>query len=266
MTTVFAPAEVAAFEREVWSRCARGYVDGFGSFSSQAITPLLDSVRITHGARVLDVGTGPGHVAAAVTARGGIPVGIDFSEAMLEEARRFQPGLDFRLASAEALPFANEEFDAVVVNFVLHHSADPTMLLKEAFRVLRQGGRIGLTVPAALVKLEAFGLFLGAIERQGLAGELPHGPLFGVSDFEIYQAMAVTAGFRDVLVRELPIAWTMPTIDTLVAAFADYANMNAFPTEVRAAVEADVRQASRSYESSGQLTIPNPAILVSAVK
>ena len=71
------------------------------------------------GARVLDVGTGAGQVAAAIAQRGGNPAGIDFSEAMLEEARSREPGIDFRLASAEALPFANEEFDAVVGNFVL---------------------------------------------------------------------------------------------------------------------------------------------------
>lgn len=185
---------------------------------------------------------------------------------MLQEAKRRQPGVNFRLASAEALPFGNEEFDAVVGNFVLHHSGDPTMLLKEAFRVLRKGGRIAFTVWADLAKLEAFGLFFGAMERQGLAGELPHGPLFGVSDFDVYHGMAVTAGFHDVLVRELPIAWTMSTIDSLLAAFADWVNMNALPAETRVAVDADVRQASRSYESSGKLTIPNPAILMSALK
>ena len=56
------------------------------------------------------------------------------------------------------------------------------------------------------MKLEAFGLFFGAMERQGLAGELPHGPLFGVSDFDIYQGMLAAAGFRDPMVRELAIA------------------------------------------------------------
>jgi hypothetical protein len=117
-----------------------------------------------------------------------------------------------------------------------------------------------------LTKLEAFGLFFGAMERQGLAGELPHGPLFGVSDFDVYQRMATEAGCRDALVRELPIAWRMSSIDRLLAAFGDWANMSALPAEVRAAVDADIRKASRRYESSGMLTIPNPAIIVSAMK
>jgi len=266
MTAVFTPVEVAAFEHGVWSRCAKGYWDSFGPLTSEAIAPLLDSLQLTVGVRVLDVGTGPGEVAASIAQRGANPVGIDFSEAMLEEARRRQPGIDFRLASAEALPFANEEFDAVVGNFVLHHSGDPAALLKEAFRVLRADGRIAFTVWADLMKLDAFGLFFGAMERQGLAGELPHGPLFGVSDFDVYQGMATAAGFRYPLVRELSIVWRMPSIDRLLAAFADWANMNALPAEIRGAVETDIRQGSRRYESSGTLTIPNPAILVSATK
>jgi SAM-dependent methyltransferase len=266
MTLVFTPAEVATFEHDVWSRCANGYSESFAPLTGEAIGPLLDAVHLAAGARVLDVGTGPGQVAAAIAQRGGNPVGIDFSEAMLEEARRRQPGIDFKLASAEALPFATEAFDAVVGNFVLHHSGNPVALLKETFRVLRAGGRIAFTVWADLTKLEAFGLFFGAMERHGLAGELPHGPLFGVSDFDVYQRMATEAGFRDALVRELSIAWRMSSIDRLLAAFGDWANMSALPAEVRAAVDADIRKASRRYESSGMLTIPNPAIIVSAMK
>jgi SAM-dependent methyltransferase len=185
---------------------------------------------------------------------------------MLEEAKRRHPGIDFQLASAETLPFGNEEFDAVVGNFVLHHSGDPVMLLKEAFRVLRVDGRMAFTVWADLTKLQAFGLFFGAMERQGLGGELPHGPLFGVSDFDVYRGMTATAGFRDTLVRELSIVWRMASIDSLLDAFFDWANMNAARPEVRAAVAADIRQASRTYEAAGTLTIHNPAILVSATK
>jgi len=122
MTAVFTPVEVATFEHDVWSRCAKGYLDGFGLLTSEATGPLLECVQLTVGARVLDVGTGPGQVAASLAQQGANPVGIDFSDAMLEEARRRQPGIDFRLASAEALPFADGEFDAVVGNFVLHHS------------------------------------------------------------------------------------------------------------------------------------------------
>jgi hypothetical protein len=78
--------------------------------------------------------------------------------------------------------------------------------------------------------------------------------------------MAGRAGFHDPIVRELPISWTMASIDSLLAAFADWANMEALPENTRAAVETSVRQAAAAYESVGKLRIPNPAILLTALK
>jgi hypothetical protein len=69
----------------------------------------------------------------------------------------------------------------------------------------------------------------------------------------------------DPIVQELPISWGKSSIDSLLAAFADWAHMDALRENIRAAVEASMRQASIAYESAGQLRIPNPAILISAV-
>ena len=121
----FDPVEVAQFEHATWSRCAGSYMDGFGALVSEAIGPLLDEVKVSKGSRVLDVGTGPGLVAAAAAERGAHVVGIDFSETMLAQARQLQPNIEFRKAAAESLPFDDAKFDAVVGNFVLHHLAQP---------------------------------------------------------------------------------------------------------------------------------------------
>ena len=58
----------------------------------------------------------------------------------------------------------------------------------------------------------------------------------------------------------------MSSIDTLLTAFRDWAQMDAFPVNVRTAIEATMRDKAGAYESGGILTIPNPAILVSAAK
>ena len=50
------------------------------------------------------------------------------------------------------------------------------------------------------------------------------------------------------------------------SAFSDWAQMDAFPSNLRTAIEATVREKARAYESSGMLIIPNPSILVSAAK
>lgn len=266
MTEAFPVDEVAQFENETWSRCARSYSGGFAILTGEAVEPLLKELDIGQGDRVLDMGTGPGLVAAATAKRGAAVIGIDFSEAMITEAQQRHPDIKFLQASAEALPFENGAFDKVVGNFILHHSGHPRSLLEEAYRVLEPGGKMGFTVWGESAKLAAFGLFFAAVEQHAGAAELPHGPLFGVSDFAVFHELVRNAGFRDISVRDLDLTWEMRSIDTLLVAFNDWAKLDAFPHEVRTAIETTVRKTATAYESTTGFSIPNPAILITAVK
>ena len=266
MQPITNPDEITKFEHAVWSRCAKNYDDGFGKLTGEAIAPLLDAAALKESSRVLDMGTGPGLVAAAARERGGIPIGIDFSESMLSEARGTYPDIEFREANVESLPFDDGEFDTVVSNFMVHHLARPDKALTEARRVLKDGGKMAFTVWADPSKLAAFGLFFSAVEQHGSPEELPHGPLFGVSDFEVYHGMMGDAGFHNSSVTELAISWKTSSIETILHSFGDWAQMETFPESVRNAIETAVQENAKSYESGGTLTIPNPAILVSATK
>jgi hypothetical protein len=104
------------------------------------------------------------------------------------------------------------------------------------------------------------------VEEHAGSAELPHGPLFGVSDFAVLQSIAHGAGFRDPSVRELDIAWRTPSLDPFLAAFRDWANLVAFPKNVQDAIEVTVRERATAYRSGGDFTMPNPAILLSALK
>jgi len=94
------------------------------------------------GARVLDAGCGPGFYAEELLARGAEVVAVDFSEPMLELARkRLGPSIDVRRVDLrDALPFADAEFDLIVCPLVLHHLEDRLQPLREFHRVLRAGG------------------------------------------------------------------------------------------------------------------------------
>jgi len=266
MAEQYNPEEVARFEEATWSRCASNYMQGFGALVAEAVDPLLDEVKLSSEDRVLDVGTGPGLAAHAAAQRGAEVIGIDFSEAMISEARRLYPKIDFRTQSADSLPFMDGEFDAVLGNFMLHHCGRPEAVLSETFRVLRKSGRMGFTVWADPATLEAFGLFFAAVEEHAGAAELPHGPLFGVSDFTVFHNMARTAGFRETSVKALDITWRTPSLDSYLTAFRDWANLDAFPEDIRNAIETTVRERALAYRSNGSYNLPNPAILVSAVK
>jgi len=266
MESLHDPDTVQSFEHATWSRCASGYMEGFGPLVSEAIAPLLDAGKVGEGSHVLDVGTGPGVVAAVVRERGGTPVGLDFSEDMLNEARTRYPEIEFREGDAAALSFEDDEFDAVVANFVVHHMARPQESLVEARRVLRDGGSLAFTVWADPTKLAAFGVFLAAVEEHVGVAELPHGPLFGVSEFDAFRDLVAAAGFRDCQVEEIEIAWRTPTLDTLLAAFSDWAAIETFPEDVRARIFESALVNGSEFQRDGQFVMPNPAILVSAVK
>ena len=100
----------------------------------------LQALGLPGRGRILDVGCGPGFVAARIVkARPGLQLlGLDRDPAVLEEARRVIPVLE---GSAEKLPFPTGQFDCVYARLVLRHLRHPETALDEMFRVLRPGGR-----------------------------------------------------------------------------------------------------------------------------
>jgi demethylmenaquinone methyltransferase/2-methoxy-6-polyprenyl-1,4-benzoquinol methylase len=97
------------------------------------------------GDRVLDACCGTGDLAAAARAAGaGSVVGLDFSPAMLERARRKAPDVAFIEGDVLELPFHDASFDVAVVGFGIRNVADLEASLGELRRVLRPGGRLGI--------------------------------------------------------------------------------------------------------------------------
>ncbi len=113
--------------------------------------PARDLVQLTAvgpGARVLDVGTGTGVVAreaAAAAGGNGLAVGIDPSFGMLRQALTEKGGTFFAAATAIDLPFRDETFTHILSSFVLSHFARYETALFDMVRVLRPGGRFGVT-------------------------------------------------------------------------------------------------------------------------
>jgi arsenite methyltransferase len=101
------------------------------------------------GEAVLDIGCGAGVdslVAAHLVGAGGTVVGIDVTPAMVERARAHQArlglaNLTVQVGEAEALPFPDASFDAVISNGVFNLTLDKGKALHEAHRVLKPGGR-----------------------------------------------------------------------------------------------------------------------------
>ncbi len=94
------------------------------------------------GERVLDIAAGTGTSSAALAKSGADVVAADFSPGMIEVGRVKHPGITFVQADAMALPFGDNEFDAVTISFGLRNIEDPKKALAEMYRVLKPGGRL----------------------------------------------------------------------------------------------------------------------------
>jgi demethylmenaquinone methyltransferase/2-methoxy-6-polyprenyl-1,4-benzoquinol methylase len=107
-----------------------------------------DLAAVGAGDRALDVATGTGDLALELARRvgpAGEVVGSDFSEGMLEHARRKGAGtanVRFEQANALALPYADGEFAAATVGFGARNFSDLPQGLREMTRVVRPGGRV----------------------------------------------------------------------------------------------------------------------------
>src|SRR5258708_11726297 len=104
---------------------------------------------------------------AAAARRTAAPIGVDFSSAMIAEARRAHPYLRFDEGDAEALPYPDRSFDAVVANLGIHHVSRPGKAIAEALRVLRAGGRLAFTTWATPADNVAWRLLFDSIPAHG---------------------------------------------------------------------------------------------------
>ena len=107
-------------------------------------TVFFELADLKPGERILDVGGGDGNYTIPAAERTGLAIGIDPSEAMLRAAlhRGQSAKTAYVLGTGENLPFASTSFDAVLIVTVLCFLGNPQDLIREAYRVLRPGGRL----------------------------------------------------------------------------------------------------------------------------
>ena len=134
-----------------WTEVDRGWghaVEDFATLSEPAnvreYVAMHEHLRIGPGDRLLDIACGSGLAVELAQLRGAVGAGIDASKRLIAVARDRNPGADMRVGDMHALPWDDETFD-VVTSFRGIWGTTPDALA-EAFRVLKPGGRLGITV------------------------------------------------------------------------------------------------------------------------
>jgi SAM-dependent methyltransferase len=134
--------------KAVFQAPAEVYDRFVGRYSSALARGMCNAAGVRPGQRALDVGCGSGALLVALAAIVGEEnvIGVDPSEPFLEAARAKVPGAEVLVGSAEALPFADGEFDASLAQLVINFLEDPTAGVAEMARVTRPGGVVAACV------------------------------------------------------------------------------------------------------------------------
>jgi arsenite methyltransferase len=162
---------------------------------------------------VLDIGSGGGmdaFISARKVGTTGKVIGVDMTPAMLERARQaaVKAGLaqvEFRQGQAEALPVEDSVVDVVISNCVINLCEDKGRVFQEAYRVLKDGGRLEVS---DVVTNQAFPLEMIAHAADWA------GCVFGALPEQEYLDLVAQAGFRDLGVRRSQSAEVVPGVST----------------------------------------------------
>lgn len=135
--------------REAFTKQAEAYASNSSITDSERIDRLVRLSGASPEERVLEVATGPGHVAFGFADVCAEVVGIDLTQAPLDIAaeRKSEQGVDnveFIRTDAETLPFSDDSFDIVVCRLAIHHIENPAEVLQQMARVCRPAGTLAV--------------------------------------------------------------------------------------------------------------------------
>lgn len=148
MTTQAQTADLKAIKGKQQQTWASGDFATIGATLPIVSELLCEAVNLNAGERVLDVATGSGNTAIAAARRLCEVAGVDYVPALLargrERAAAERMEIEFREGDAEAIPYADASFDAVLSTFGSMFAPDQEQTARELLRVTRPGGRIGM--------------------------------------------------------------------------------------------------------------------------
>jgi SAM-dependent methyltransferase len=234
---------------------------------------LAAAARIQPGQRVLDVACGTGVLAREAARRvgpTGFVAGVDANPGMLAVAARTAPDIEWRRAGAEALPYADSSFDAVVCQFGLMFF-NQQVALREMMRVLVPGGHLTAAVWDTLDRTPAYAALVALLERRAgtRAADALRAP-FVLGDRNELAALFARADMPDVEILTQRGLARFPNIRSMVEAdvrgWLPAAGVILSESHIGEILDEAEDALSAYVTSDGTVTFDSPAHIVTARK
>ena len=267
---------------EIWQAMAAGW-DRDRSWMwdvSRAVSEeMLNALGPEPGQTILELAAGTGETgfaAARAIEPGGRLICTDFAPEMVAAARRESERLglanvEHRVMDAERMDLDDDSVDGVLCRWGYMLMADPVTALRQTRRVLRDGGRLSLSVwgpaernPWASLPAKAL------MEHTGAPPANPNDPgIFAMADPERVRSLVRDTGFAEPRLNEVEVCWRFETFDAYWRYVTELAGgiavvLQALPDTDRAAVRQSVERATGDYRVDGALELPGVTLNASA--
>ena len=204
----------ASVQGELWGRAA----DDWASLQEVQHAPffeaMLDAAGVSDGVRFLDAGCGSGGASGLAGGRGAIVNGLDASAPLIDIARDRVPEGDFRVGDLEALPFADESFDAVIAANSIQYAEDRVAALRELARVSSPEARIAVGLFGSPDRVD-FRVIFAAIRDSLPEPPAGDGP-FGLSGKGVLEGLVEQAGLNVIGSGEVDLPFVYQDAEVLL--------------------------------------------------
>lgn len=233
---------------------------------------LVEKAQLTSGENIMDVACGTGIVARLATEKvgsKGFVSGLDADPGMLAVARSLDQTIEWYEANAETIPIPDNTFDVVFCQMGLQFFENKVVVLKEMYRILKQGGRLCINVPGPIADL--FKAMVNAMKKnisEQAAGFLAH--VFSLYKPNEIQEIMLRAGFKNVKIEPSEKELHLPKAEKFLWQYIHSTPLAAVVLKSDKhslrSLEKDVSKSWQNFSQNGSIIYNQPMVTVLSTK